>query len=132
MLFPHPDFLPCVAPDATKPPAITKRRPRLAMLACGLLLLLVASSFASGQVGLWTWTSGSSHVPSANKGQPGNYGILGTLAPTNVPGGRLGASAWTDHSGILWLFGGGGFDAVGTFGTLNDLWEFNVANGEWT
>jgi hypothetical protein len=34
--------------------------------------------------------------------------------------------SWTDTSGHLWLFGGEGFDANGTFGALNDLWEYQL------
>jgi hypothetical protein len=49
---------------------------------------------------------------------------MGTAAPTNVPGARFGAVNWTDASGNLWLFGGNGPDAAGTFGYLNGLWRF--------
>ncbi|MFZ1084338.1 MAG: kelch repeat-containing protein [Terracidiphilus sp.] len=80
----------------------------------------------------WTWMGGSSTVPGADQGQPGIYGELGTSAAGNVPGGRLGAIGWLDHSGNLWLFGGLGFDAIGQKGYLNDLWEFNPAVNQWT
>ena len=76
--------------------------------------------------GDWTWVSGSS-TEGIGGGQPGVYGILGTPAAGNVPGGRYDASSWTDSSGNLWLFGGLGYDAGGTFGWPNDLWEFNPA-----
>ena len=72
----------------------------------------------------WAWMGGSSTVP-AYSGQKGVYGALGTFASTNIPGGRYGASSWTDSSGNFWLFGGEGFDALGNSGNLNDLWEFN-------
>ncbi len=61
--------------------------------------------FTSGQ---WTWVGG----PDL-RGNPGSYGVLGVPAPTNLPRGRIGASAWT-QSGTFWLFGGG----------FNDLWEY--------
>jgi hypothetical protein len=70
--------------------------------------------------GQWAWMGGSSTV-----GQSGVYGTLGTPAATNIPGGRGGPASWTDSSGRLWLFGGGGSDADGNGGLLNDLWEFN-------
>jgi len=71
----------------------------------------------------WAWMSGSSTVGS-NGGQPGVYGVLGTASAGNTPGGRNGASGWTDSSGNLWLFGGYGYDAGGNLGYLNDLWKF--------
>jgi hypothetical protein len=44
---------------------------------------------------------------------------------------------WTDSSGNLWLFGGNGYDSIGSWGYLNDLWEYTLptaANpaGTWT
>jgi Galactose oxidase, central domain len=45
--------------------------------------------------------------------------------------GRTGAVTWTDKSGNLWLFGGSGFDAAGTLGELDDIWEFNPSTNEW-
>jgi N-acetylneuraminic acid mutarotase len=90
----------------------------------------------------WAWMSGSSTVGSncflitgdgeSFCGQPGVYGTLGTPAPGNTPGGRAAATSWTDSSGNLWLFGGSGFDANGTYVSLNDLWEFNPSTDEWT
>ncbi len=78
---------------------------------------------ATGDTGVWTWMGGSSTV-GLNRGQSGVYGTLGTAAPTNDPGGRLGAVSWIDASGNLWFFGGQGFDSSGAQGNLNDLWEF--------
>ena len=58
---------------------------------------------------------------------PGQYGTLGTPASGNTPGGRELAAAWTDANGNLWLFGGAAVDANGTQGSLNDLWEYDLA-----
>jgi N-acetylneuraminic acid mutarotase len=75
----------------------------------------------------WTWVSGS------NTGsQPGVYGTLGVPASGNAPGGRNHAISWTDSSGHFWLFGGFGYYASGKSGYLNDFWEFNPSNGEWS
>jgi len=74
----------------------------------------------------WTWVSGSS-VGS----QAGVYGTKGTSSPSNFPGGRNTAISWTDSSGKLWLFGGGGNDSNGDFGVLNDLWKFDGTNWTW-
>lgn len=75
--------------------------------------------------GQWTWMGGS----SANA-QPGTYGTPGVSAPTNIPGARRNAIAWTDSAGNFWLFGGNGVASPGNYGDLNDLWEYSA--GEWT
>jgi N-acetylneuraminic acid mutarotase len=76
--------------------------------------------------GKWTWMSGS------NLGnQPGIYGTKGVPAAGNVPGARAFAVTWTDSSGDLWLFGGGGYNASGYPGDLNDLWKYTPSAGEW-
>jgi N-acetylneuraminic acid mutarotase len=83
----------------------------------------------------WTWMSGSNSGTCTDLtkcGQPGVYGTLGVPARGNTPGGRWGASTWTDGSGHLWLFGGNGQDINGDVGELNDLWEFNSSTDQWT
>ncbi|MGB8259015.1 MAG: chitobiase/beta-hexosaminidase C-terminal domain-containing protein [Terracidiphilus sp.] len=79
----------------------------------------------------WTWVSGSK-TTGENGLLPGSYGKLGVASPSNVPGGRTWATAWTDNNGILWLFGGMGYDAAGLWGMLNDLWAFDPSTREWT
>ena len=82
-----------------------------------------------GSYGEWAWMNGSSTV-----GQSGIYGVLGTPAAGNTPGGRDGAATWTDSNGHLWLFGGAGFEADGDACSYSDLWEFNLSlgsYGEW-
>jgi N-acetylneuraminic acid mutarotase len=79
----------------------------------------------------WAWMGGSSTVPAANKGRPGVYGVLGTAAAGNSPGGREASVGWTDKAGNLWLFGGIGFDSSGSDGSLNDLWEYLPSSHEW-
>jgi N-acetylneuraminic acid mutarotase len=81
----------------------------------------------------WAWMSGSSTTVClsqnyGNCGQPGIYGMLGTPAAGNVPGGRSGASSWIDNRGNLWLFGGYGYDANGLPDNLNDLWEYEPSH----
>jgi hypothetical protein len=80
--------------------------------------------------GEWTWMGGSTTIGSTG-GRPGVYGTLGTPAAANTPGGRDQSASWTDRSGSLWLFGGGGYDSAGTYGTLGDLWEFNPSTRLW-
>lgn len=77
--------------------------------------------------GYWTWEGGSSSA-----GVKGTYGIKGTSAAANIPGARYDASVWTDSSGNIWLFGGYGYDASGSSGRLNDLWEYDSSTGYWT
>ena len=100
------------------------------------MLNLVPSAQAQTSSGTpeWAWMSGNNTVPPG-KGQPGVYGIEYQFAPSNAPGGRnWGALSWTDQSGRLWLFGGFGYDSVGTAGYLGDLWVFDPTqgtDGEW-
>jgi N-acetylneuraminic acid mutarotase len=80
--------------------------------------------------GEWAWMGGRNTLPKncgsgAGCPEPGVYGTLGTPAAANTPGGRSSSSTWTDKSGHLWLFGGGGYDASGAFGYLNDIWEYS-------
>jgi hypothetical protein len=77
--------------------------------------------------GLWIWMGGTS-----SEGSPGIYGTPGVPGTGNMPGARYGASTWSDAMGNLWLFGGTGLDANGTFGNLNDLWEYTPGIGQWT
>jgi N-acetylneuraminic acid mutarotase len=75
--------------------------------------------------GEWTWVAGSDFG-----GQTGTYGLLGTPSANNIPGARFESVSWTDSSGDVWLFGGLGYDSVGTEASLNDLWKYSA--GEWT
>lgn len=75
----------------------------------------------------WTWMGGSNVAD-----QPGVYGVLGTPAAGNLPGGRIESSSWTDNEGHFWLFGGDGFDSLANNGMLDDLWEFDPSTTEWT
>ena len=81
----------------------------------------------SPKTGEWTWISGADVVD-----QVGTYGTKGTTAPGNVPGARESAVSWIDASGNFWLFGGFGNALIGDNYTLNDLWEYGAATGEWT
>lgn len=76
--------------------------------------------------GSWTWMSGSDTVD-----QEGMYGTKGVPDSENVPGAREYGISWTDSAGNLWLFGGVGYDSVGDWGDLNDLWRYDT-NGNWT
>lgn len=85
--------------------------------------------------GEWTWMSGSATgAPHFDRGlakfmvPKGIYGTAGHPSPANVPGGRSGASSWTDRDGNLWLFGGLGYDSNGDYGYLNDLWEYRFSS----
>lgn len=75
----------------------------------------------------WTWVKGPNVTNIA-----GQYGTIGVPSPTNNPGAREFPSCWKDNSGNFWLFGGDGWDALGNFGRLNDLWKYNISTNEWT
>jgi N-acetylneuraminic acid mutarotase len=75
---------------------------------------------------VWVWAFGSK-TPVA-----GVYGTQGVPAASNVPGARGAAASWTDATGILWMFGGSGYDAYGMDGYLNDLWSFDPKIQLWT
>jgi len=86
----------------------------------------------------WAWMGGSNTVGNCTASgsgplcaQPGVYGTMGTPAAGNTPGSREYATNWTDGNGRLWLFGGLGYDAAGTWGFLNDLWEFTPSTNKW-
>jgi hypothetical protein len=81
----------------------------------------------SPDVGDWSRVLGSELLHT-----PGHYGIKGESSPTNAPGARASAMAWTDASGDLWMFGGEGRDVSGTAGALGDLWRFSIATRQWT
>jgi subtilase family serine protease/N-acetylneuraminic acid mutarotase len=66
----------------------------------------------------WTWMGGDSTL-----GQSAVYGSKGVAAAGNTPGGRFGASTWTDKNGNLWLFSGGG--------ASNAIWEYNTSTNQW-
>jgi hypothetical protein len=67
--------------------------------------------------GNWTWMSGT---PGGN--QPPVYGTPGVFSPTVHPGTRQGPIAWTDSSGMFWLYG----DQI-----REDFWKYDPAIGQW-
>jgi hypothetical protein len=71
--------------------------------------------------GQWTWIGGP-NIP-VNGAQLGNYGTLGTAAPSSIPGGRQASTGWTDATRNFWLFSGNGYDS-GAGGFLSDLWKY--------
>jgi N-acetylneuraminic acid mutarotase len=75
---------------------------------------------------VWTWIAGSS-----TRDAKGVYGTQGVGASGNMPGARFGATAWMEKGGVLWLFGGNGYDSAGTQGELNDLWSWNGTVWTW-
>ena len=86
-----------------------------------------AVTVACSAYGQWTWEGGLDTVNAS-----GVYGTQSAAATSNLPGARYDASSWTDSSGNFWLFGGNGYDATGSLGSLNDLWRFNPSTGLWT
>jgi N-acetylneuraminic acid mutarotase len=81
--------------------------------------------------GNWTWETGS-QFPNPL----GVYGVLGSAAPANTPGGRGSMACWTAPDGKLWFFGGlgeaNGVTKTGSSYNNNDLWTFDPATLLWT
>jgi N-acetylneuraminic acid mutarotase len=77
----------------------------------------------------WTWMGGSKIAEARIHGV---YGTRGEPGKANTPGARTGAVSWTDKNGNFWLFGGGGYDAMGHVGDLNDLWRYSPSTHQWT
>ena len=55
-----------------------------------------------------------------------------SAAASNMPGARNSPVSWTDAAGDLWLYGGYAYNATGTQGVTDDLWEYSPATGQWT
>lgn len=71
----------------------------------------------------WTWKHGSNAMDASAV-----YGVKGTAAAANTPGGRAKAATSTDASGMFWLYGG-----VSHADSLrNDLWQYNPTTNQWT
>ncbi len=72
----------------------------------------------------WAWMGGT---PATFNG--GSYGMQCTADSTNLPPGRVfQSSCWTDDNGDFWMFGGQFFGSVDK---SNDLWKYDVSEGEW-
>ncbi len=71
----------------------------------------------------WTWINGAS---AGN--QVGNYGIKGVESSSNIPGGRYSGTINYVSNANLYIYGGLGQDATGTFGYLNDVWKYSCLN----
>ncbi len=74
----------------------------------------------------WTWMSGSDAVS-----QLGVYGTKKIPSTSNMPGSRWNTVSWIDKSDNLWLFGGQGLDSAGSYGRLNDLWQYDGTYWIW-
>lgn len=72
----------------------------------------------SPTTGKWTWSGGSNVIAQASV-----VGTAGVGSPTNIPGARDQAAFWLDSHGHAWIFGGEGYDSLGIYGNLFDLWE---------
>lgn len=89
-----------------------------------LLLMPGCGSPVHGPQGEWTWVGGPK-----DENQIGVYGVEGTPAASNMPGGRQSEVSWVDRSGAFWFFGGWGPQSGG-IANFNDLWKYS--GGEWT
>ncbi len=90
--------------------------------------IVASSAVANVKVScaVWVWTYGSQTAVA------GTYGTKGVPDASNVPGARAAGASWTDSNGVLWMFGGNGYDAYGMNGYLSDLWSFDPKTHLWT
>ncbi len=65
----------------------------------------------------WAWVGGGKYVNNT-----GTFETEFNPDPLNQPSARQMSATWYS-SGKFWMFGGGGYDSVGTIGVLNDLWN---------
>ncbi|WP_165836437.1 Kelch repeat-containing protein [Taibaiella soli] len=75
----------------------------------------------------WCWFKGGLNA------QHGSYGIKGVASSTNWPGSRYGGMGW-GLNGKLYMLGGYGDDGdpqLGSYGLLDDLWEYDLSSGLW-
>ncbi len=78
--------------------------------------------------GKWTWMSGQKAWALV-----GVYGTRGVADAANFPGARWGACGTATPDGLLWVFGGYGYDGSTAFPRyLADLWSFDPGTGMWT
>jgi N-acetylneuraminic acid mutarotase len=71
----------------------------------------------------WIWMSGSNFISA-----PGNYGVQGVPASSNMPPARSGMAYWADNVGNLWFYGGYDWD----YKPMADLWRYTIATNTWT
>lgn len=64
----------------------------------------------------WTWISGDTVLNT-----PGNWGVINVPSPSNKPPGRMGALAWLDNNGHVYIFGG---LTSPPGATINALWRY--------
>jgi len=106
----------------------SKRRIRVAFRSCFALFALaslVAPAWGqTSSVDQWIWTGGFGSFPATGAGPSAFYGTKGVPGVQNTPGGRSDYVSWTDDQGNFWLFGDDG--------TVNDLWKYDTASGQWT
>ncbi len=88
------------------------------------MFCILLSIIAPAQTPKWAYLKGDK-----NATRYGVYGTLNTADPANQPGERQNAVTW-ELDGKLYLFGGSGYTEKG-WGTMNDLWEFDHATGNW-
>ena len=75
----------------------------------------------SPQDSQWRWMGGTQ--------APDQAGVY--TGPSAYPGSRRNSAAFVGQDGGLWLFGGDGYDANGSFGFLNDTWKYDIASNQW-
>ena len=74
----------------------------------------------------WSWQGGGN---TANL--QGVYGTKGVASAANMPGARDSFASLQDKNGNVFIFSGGGFDSLGSWDNLSDLWKFDGSFWTW-
>jgi hypothetical protein len=77
---------------------------------------------------VWSNTTGEFTVLSAAANA--SYETVGVASPTAHPGPREEAVMHVTSKHI-WIYGGIGYDSVGNFGILSDVWSFEFDSNQW-
>lgn len=80
--------------------------------------------------GNWTWFKGL-RADAEVQDFLGKAGPPGAEAPAYAPGARWNPNTWVDQTGRLWLLGGYRLSTSIDWESLNDLWRFDPATGNW-
>lgn len=79
-----------------------------------------------GECDRWVWLNGASTF-----GGYGVYGVKRVAAISNIPGARESHN-FVAGGNASYLFGGDGYDYVGSKSFLDDLWKYDIITNMWT
>jgi hypothetical protein len=85
---------------------------------------------------LWKYNTTTNIWTQLRPNQSSDYGTIGAPTATNAPKERYAATTWKDNNGNFWMFGGmypnPPCSTACAYGTMEDLWKYDVAINQWT